>query len=162
VTNGLGVLRWAQGSLGLSGYHTEEVINDLCDAMVIFDASLNVGVVQDRGEKGIPDGRRGGAFVVAGGRDGSAAMEGPQCVAFRCSFGCCDARKTTSASSWSSVGPPIHGIRVLGRAEKKPHDVHSNRTGLAILRTQLCCVFQAQNDHAAAPPPSPLLFQWEY
>jgi hypothetical protein len=43
VTNSIGVLRWAQESLELSGYHTAEVINDLCDAMDVFDASLNVG-----------------------------------------------------------------------------------------------------------------------
>ena len=40
MTNGLGVLGWAQESLGLSGYHTEGVIND---AMDVLDDSLNVG-----------------------------------------------------------------------------------------------------------------------
>jgi hypothetical protein len=41
--------------------------------------SLVRHVVQDMSEKGIPDGRYGGALVDASAGDGSAAMESPHC-----------------------------------------------------------------------------------
>ena len=96
--------------------------------------------------------------MVAGGGGGSAAMEGLLGVACWHNFGCCGDRGIMSVSSSTSVGLPIYGIRVQGRKVKGPHNVHSNRTGLAIFRTQAFCVVQAQNDYAVAPRIHPLLF----
>ena len=57
--------------------------------------------------------------------------------------------------SSTSVVAPIYGMQVLGRLAEKPHDVHSNHTGPAILRTSRFISSNPRIGRLQLRPPAP-------